>query len=190
MRGSLEGLEFASGIPGTVGGGVYMNAGAYGGEMKDVVNRVKCMDSYGNIHELDNSEMEFGYRHSRAEDLGLIILEVEFKLKHGDINAIETKIKDLNERRALKQPLNMPSAGSTFKRPAVGYASKLIDDAGLRGLCYGGAMVSDKHCGFIVNYDNSTCSDVLELMRIVISDVYDKFGIKLEPEVRILGTKL
>ena len=134
--------------------------------------------------------MEFTYRHTKLTDSEYIVLEAELELTHGDKNEIMSIIKDLNEKRTTKQPLNLPSAGSTFKRPVNGYASKLIEDAGLKGLRYKGAMVSDKHSGFIVNCDNACCNDVLELMRIVISTVNDKFGIKLEPEVKIVGTKL
>lgn len=186
----LAGFEFASGIPGALGGGISMNAGAYGGEMKDVVTKVKCMDFDGNIHEFNNEEMEFAYRHTKISDSKYIVLEAELQLTEGNEEEIRAKIRELNERRISSQPLNLPSAGSTFKRPSQGYASKLIEDAGLKGLRYKGAMVSDKHSGFIVSYDNACCEDVLELMRIVISTVYDKFGIKLEPEIKIIGTKL
>lgn len=186
----LAGFEFASGIPGYLGGAVYMNAGAYGGEMKQVVKNVKCMDLDGNIHNFSNEEMEFSYRHTKISDSEYIVLEATLELTPKDKDEIYALIKDLNERRISKQPLNLPSAGSTFKRPTNGFASKLIEDAGLKGLIHKGAMVSDKHCGFIVNIDNATCDDVLELMRIVVSTVNDKFGIKLEPEIKILGTKL
>jgi len=186
----FTGFEFASGIPGYIGGAVCMNAGAYGGEMKDVVKNVKCIDSNGNIFEFSNEDMDFGYRHSRVSDTDLIVLEVEILLEYGIKSEINEKMKDLNDRRISKQPLNLPSAGSTFKRPSNGYASKLIEDAGLKGLIYKGAMVSDKHSGFVVNIDNASCEDVLELMRIVISTVYDKFNITLEPEIKIIGTNL
>lgn len=186
----LAGFEFASGIPGYLGGAVYMNAGAYGGEMSRVVNKVRCMDFDGNIHEFSNEEMEFSYRHTKISDSEYIVLEAELELTPGKTEEIMEIIRDLNEKRTSKQPLNFPSAGSTFKRPANGYASKLIEDAGLKGLKHRGAMVSDKHSGFIVSYDNACCEDVLELMHIVISTVRDKFGITLEPEVKIIGTKL
>lgn len=186
----FTGFEFASGIPGYIGGAVCMNAGAYGGEMKEVVKKVKCIDSNGNIFEFNNEEMDFDYRHSRVSDTDLIVLEVEISLEYGIKDEIDEKMKDLNEKRISKQPLNLPSAGSTFKRPSNGYASKLIEDAGLKGLIYKGAMVSDKHSGFVVNIDNASCEDVLELMRIVISTVYDKFNITLEPEIKIIGTNL
>ncbi len=186
----LAGFEFASGIPGCLGGAVYMNAGAYGGEMKQVVKSVKCIDLDGNICEFSNEDMEFTYRHTKITDSEYIVIEAELELEYGDKDEIMSVIKDLNEKRTSKQPLNLPSAGSTFKRPVSGYASKLIEDAGLKGLRYKGAMVSDKHSGFIVNCDNACCNDVLDLMRIVISTVYDKFGIRLEPEIKILGTEL
>ncbi len=189
-RESLAGFEFASGIPGYIGGAVYMNAGAYGGEMKDVVKKVRCIDLDGNLHEFTNEEMEFSYRHTKITDSELIVIEAELELTYGNKDEIMEIIRDLNEKRITKQPLNLPSAGSTFKRPASGYASKLIEDAGLKGLRYKGAMVSDKHSGFVVNYDNATCEDVLGLMRIVISTVNDKFGIILEPEIKIVGTHL
>lgn len=186
----LAGFEFASGIPGYIGGAIYMNAGAYGGEMKHVVKNVKCMDYDGNIHVFTNEEMDFAYRHTRISDSNFIVLETELELTYGNYDEIMAIIKDLDEKRTTKQPLSMPSAGSTFKRPSNGYASKLIEDAGLKGLRYKGAMVSDKHSGFIVSYDNACCEDVLELMRIVIRTVYDKFGITLEPEIRMVGTNL
>ncbi len=189
-REGLAGFEFASGIPGYLGGAVYMNAGAYGGEIKQVVKKVKCMDYEGNIHEFSNEEMDFSYRHTRITDSELIVIETELELPYGDKDEIAAKIKELNEKRTSKQPLNLPSAGSTFKRPENGYASKLIEDAGLKGLRYKGAMVSDKHSGFIVNCDNACCEDVLELMRIVTGTVKDKFGITLEPEVKMVGVKL
>jgi len=186
----LKGFEFASGIPGYMGGAVFMNAGAYGGEMKDVVKKVLCIDSNGKMFDFTNEEMGFSYRHSKITDTDLVVLEVEIELEYGDKQEILEKIRNLNEKRISKQPLNLPSAGSTFKRPKDGYASKLIEDAGLKGLIYKGAMVSDKHSGFLVNFDNACCEDVLELMRIVISSVYDKYGIMLEPEIRIVGTSL
>ncbi len=189
-REGLSGFEFASGIPGCLGGAIPINAGAYGGEMKDVITRVKFMDKDGNIHEFSNEEMEFSYRKTRISDCGYIVLEADLNLTPGKEEDIMAVIKELDEKRISKQPLNLPSGGSTFKRPSEGYASKLIEDAGLKGLKHKGAMVSDKHSGFIVSYDNACCEDVLELMRIVITTVYDKFGIKLEPEIKIVGTKL
>ncbi len=186
----LTGLEFASGIPGFLGGAVAMNAGAYGGEMKDVVTKVKCVDYKGIIYEYSNEEMHLSYRNSRAIKENLIIIETEMNLKTGNKEEILKNIKELTKKRTEKQPLNLPSAGSTFKRPKEGYASKLIEDAGLKGLRYGDAMVSDKHSGFIVNCGNATCDDVLSLMRIVIKTVKDKYDIILEPEVKIIGCKL
>jgi UDP-N-acetylmuramate dehydrogenase len=186
----LEGFEFASGIPGFLGGAVNMNAGAYGGEMKDVIQSVKCIDKNGNLFNFTNADMDFGYRYSRASDMDLIVLEATLSLNIGDTKTILARIKELDEKRIAKQPLSLPSAGSTFKRPLNGYASKLIEDAGLKGLIYKGAMVSDKHSGFIVNINDASCEDILELMRIVISAVYAKFNIKLEPEIKIVGTEL
>lgn len=189
-REGLEGFEFASGIPGFLGGAVNMNAGAYGGEMKDVIQSVKCIDKNGNLFNFTNAEMDFGYRQSRASDMNLIVLEATLSLNPGDTETILARIKELDEKRITKQPLSLPSAGSTFKRPLNGYASKLIEDAGLKGLIYKGAMISDKHSGFIVNINDASCEDILELMRIAISTVYDKFNIKLEPEIKIVGTEL
>lgn len=186
----LAGFEFAAGIPGYLGGAIPMNAGAYGGEMKDVVTEVECMDKEGKIHVFSKEDMEFSYRSSKISDSDYIVLGVELQLTTGKEEDIMAIIRELNERRTSKQPLNLPSGGSTFKRPVNGYASKLIEDAGLKGLRHKGAMVSDKHSGFLVNYDNASCQDVLELMRIVISTVYSKFGIKLEPEIKIVGTQL
>lgn len=186
----LSGLEFASGIPGYLGGAVAMNAGAYGGEIKDILTKVKCIDYNGIIYEYNNEEMNFRYRNSRIKDDNLIVLEAEMELHKNDKEIINERIKELTKVRTEKQPLNYPSAGSTFKRPVGGYASKLIDDAGLRGLRYGDAMVSEKHCGFVVNVGGATCEDVLQLMRVIRKTVNDKFGIMLEPEVKIIGTEL
>lgn len=183
----LTGLEFASGIPGFIGGGVAMNAGAYNGEIKDIISSVQCMNQNGELLTYTNKEMNFGYRTSRALTDNLIVLGVEINLEYGNIEQILSRIKLLNEKRINSQPLNYPSAGSTFKRPKEGYAAKLIEDAGLKGFVHGGAMVSDKHSGFIINKDNATCKDVIELMNIIISTVNQKFGIELEPEVKIIG---
>lgn len=182
----LGGFEFASGIPGYIGGAVYMNAGAYNGEMKDVIKKVKCMNSEGDIFEFTNEEMKFGYRNTYISNTDFIVLEAVLSLYCDDKEKIKEKIREFNEKRISKQPISMPSAGSTFKRPSNGYASKLIEDCGLKGLRYNGAMVSDKHSGFIVNCDNATCEDVLTLINIVTEAVYDKFGIMLEPEVKII----
>lgn len=184
---ALTGLEFASGIPGTVGGAVYMNAGAYGGEMKNVVKTVRAIDEYGRIYELDSEKMDFSYRHSIVEERKLIVLEVTLELEHGSREAIDDRMKELAEARRSKQPLEYPSAGSTFKRPEGYFAGKLIMDAGLRGYSVGGAQVAEKHCGFVINKGGATASDVVELIRDVQHDVDDKFGVTLEPEVKMLG---
>ncbi len=187
LKNSLAGFEFAGGIPGTIGGAVTMNAGAYGGEMKNVVERVKCIDRDGNIINLSNEEMDFGYRHSRVENENLIVLEVELKLEKSNYDEIKSHMDELNKKRTTKQPLSLPSGGSTFKRPEGYFAAKLIEDAGLKGQKYGGAQVSEKHAGFIVNVEEATCQDVLELVSLVKSTVLDKFAIELETEVKIIG---
>jgi UDP-N-acetylmuramate dehydrogenase len=184
---ALTGLEFASGIPGTIGGAVYMNAGAYGGEMKNIVKTVRAIDEYGRIYELDSEKMDFSYRHSIVEERKLIVLEVTLELEHGSREAIDDRMKELAEARRSKQPLEYPSAGSTFKRPEGYFAGKLIMDAGLRGYSVGGAQVAEKHCGFVINKGGATASDVVELIRDVQHDVDDKFGVTLEPEVKMLG---
>ena len=184
---ALTGLEFASGIPGTIGGAVYMNAGADGGEMKNVVKTVRAIDEYGRIYELDSEKMDFSYRHSIVEERKLIVLEVTLELEHGSREAIDDRMKELAEARRSKQPLEYPSAGSTFKRPEGYFAGKLIMDAGLRGYSVGGAQVAEKHCGFVINKGGATASDVVELIRDVQHDVDDKFGVTLEPEVKMLG---
>lgn len=181
----LSGLEFAHGIPGTVGGGVYMNAGAYGGEIGSVCTRVKVLDPDGTIREYSAEEMDFSYRHSALEDRGGIVLEAEFALTPGDPEEIKEKQRALLRRRSASQPLNLPSAGSAFKRPAGGYAAKLIDEAGLRGFAIGGAQVSEKHTGFVVNTGNATAAQVRQLLKAVADKVAQTSGISLEPEVRI-----
>ncbi len=187
LKHSLTGFEFASGIPGTIGGAITMNAGAYDGEMKDVVSKVRAIDKNNNIVELTNEEMKFRYRGSLVGDEGLIVLGVELELQKGDYSSIEAKMKDLTERRVSKQPLEYPSAGSTFKRPKGYFAGKLIDDAGLRGVRYGDAQVSEKHCGFVINVGEATFQHVITLIRMIQKVVYDKFNVKLEPEVKIIG---
>lgn len=187
LRNSLTGFEGCSGIPGSLGGAVAMNAGAYGTEMKDVIKKVKCIDKDGNILEYTNEEMNFGYRHSRVSDDDLIVIEAEIELKNGDYNEINKHMNELMEKRNTKQPINMPSAGSTFKRPEGDYASRLIDVSGLRGVRYGDAQVSEKHCGFVVNIGNATCDDVINLIEFIQKTVKDKFNIQLDPEVRIIG---
>ena len=187
LEKNLKNFEFASGIPGTIGGAMVMNAGAYGGEMKDVVLKLKAIDKKGNIREYSNEELNFRYRNSRVWDEGLIVLSVELELENGNYDEIKLKLDDLTHRRTSKQPLEYPSGGSTFKRPEGYYAGKLIDDAGLRGIRYRGAMVSEKHCGFIINIDNARCRDVLDLIDVVKKTVYDKYGVELEREIKLIG---
>ncbi|MGI6205454.1 MAG: UDP-N-acetylmuramate dehydrogenase [Anaerovoracaceae bacterium] len=184
---SLTGMEFASGIPGSVGGAVYMNAGAYGGEMKQIVDEVKAVTSDGNIIVCKGSECDFGYRHSVFEDNGSVILSVKIKLEKGDKKDIDAYMRDLADRRRSKQPLNLPSAGSTFKRPEGHYAGQLIDEAGMRGASLGGAQVSPKHAGFVVNNGGATADDILQLIKIVQMRVKEISGVDLETEVRIIG---
>lgn len=186
-RESLTGLEFASGIPGAVGGAIAMNAGAYDGEMKDVVKWVEVLDKKLDVVRLSNEQMHFGYRKSIVEPEGLIVLSCCVGLKKGDQQAINDKMADLAVRRKTKQPLHLPSAGSTFKRPEGYFASKLIEDAGLKGYSIGGAQVSPLHSGFVVNNGGATARDVYELIRHVQNTVYSKSNVKLEPEVKILG---
>lgn len=181
----LSGLEFAHGIPGTVGGGVYMNAGAYDGEISQICENVQVMDREGNIRTLNNQELDFSYRHSVLSASDNIIISAVFKLQPGEVSDIRNKMKELMARRAASQPLDMPSAGSAFKRPAGFYAAALIDQAGLKGLRVGGAEVSVKHAGFIVNCANASADDVKELIRQVTDRVYANFGVNLEPEIRI-----
>ncbi len=187
LDNSLTGLEFASGIPGSVGGAMVMNAGAYGGEMKDAVVSVKVMDENGDVSEYSNEEMAFGYRDSILKRRKLIVIETVFKLNKGDKESIKNTMDELNKKRREKQPLEYPSAGSTFKRPAGYFAAKLIEDAGLKGYTVGGACVSEKHAGFCVNKDNGTASDFYKLMSDVKDRVYKESGVTLEPEVIMLG---
>ncbi len=187
MKNSLSGFEFAAGIPGTLGGALAMNAGAYGGEMKQVVKSVRLMDTEGNIFELSNEEMEFEYRKSLLSRKDYIVLSAVIELQEGNMDKIKETMADYSNKRVTKQPLNLPSAGSTFKRPEGHFAAKLIDDCGLRGLTLRGAQVSDKHCGFVVNMGDANAKDILDLMFIVKSTVNEKFGIMLEEEVKILG---
>lgn len=184
---SLIGFEFASGIPGTVGGAIAMNAGAYDGEMKQCVKSVKVLTQSHEIIELTNEEMNFGYRMSDVKIHDYIVLETTFKLKKGDCAEIASKTKDFTERRTSKQPLTLPSAGSMFKRPIGYFAGKLIDDSGLRGVRIGDAQVSEKHCGFVVNRGSATCRDILDLIQMVQKVVKDKYGVVLETEVKYLG---
>lgn len=184
---SLEGLEFAAGIPGTLGGAVVMNAGAYGGEMKDVLLSVTVLDDNGEIIELNNEQLELGYRSSIISKKGYIVLEAKLKLKNGNSEEIKNKIEQLRKKRIEKQPLEYASAGSTFKRPEGYFAGKLIMDSGLKGRCIGGAKVSEKHCGFIINTGNATAKDIKELIEFATETVYEKFGVKIETEVKMLG---
>ena len=186
LENSLTGVEFASGIPGTVGGAVVMNAGAYGGEMVDVVKEVDVIIN-GERKTLTNEEMDFSYRHSRAMDEEMIVVGVTLQLTPGVKEEILFKMNDFNSRRREKQPLEYPSAGSTFKRPEGYFAGKLIMDSGLAGSCVGGAMVSPKHCGFIINNGNATATDIYELIKNVQNTVKEKFDVVLEPEVKLIG---
>lgn len=181
----LSGLEFAHGIPGSVGGGVYMNAGAYGGEICQVCTQVAVMDFRGSISLLSNTEMEFSYRHSILEESGGIVLYADFQLTKAPVEDIKGKMQELMTKRKTSQPLDMPSAGSAFKRPVGGYAAALIDETGLKGFRVGGAEVSTKHAGFVVNAGNATAQDVVSLLKQVSDKVFDRTGIRLEPEVRI-----
>lgn len=183
---SLTGLEFAGGIPGTLGGACVMNAGAYGGEMKQVLRKVTVLTKSGNVREYRNDEMALGYRTSIFQREEMIVLAADLELQKGDPEKIRGVSEQLKAMRQSKQPLDMPSAGSTFKRPEGYFAGKLIMDAGLRGYRVGGAMISEKHCGFVVNCGNATAADVTQLIRDVSARVYEKFGVRLEPEVRIL----
>lgn len=184
---SLIGFEFASGIPGTVGGAISMNAGAYDGEMKDCVETVTVLSEDGEILTLSNNDMNFGYRISDVRIKNYIVLETLFKFEKGDINVIKEKTIDFTSRRTSKQPLTLPSAGSMFKRPVGYYAGKLIDDSGLRGVRIGDAQISELHCGFVVNRGNATCKEVIELIKMVQKVVRDNFSVELEAEVRYLG---
>ncbi len=183
----LTGFEFASGIPGTLGGAVYMNAGAYGGEIKDCIVSALILDENNEMKTLSKEELELTYRNSIVAQKGYTVLEAVFHFEKGDKEAILAKMSELNGQRREKQPLNFPSAGSTFKRPEGYFAGKLIMDAGLRGYRVGGAMVSEKHCGFVVNVENGTAKDVTTLMEDVDRIVFEQFGVHLEPEVRFLG---
>ena len=181
----LDGMTFAHGIPGTVGGGVFMNAGAYGGEMKDIVENVEIMDLQGNTRILTNEEMDFSYRHSRLEETGEIVISAVLHLIPGETERIKGKMRELQAKRSASQPLDLPSAGSAFKRPTQGYAAALIDQAGLKGYQVGGAAISMKHAGFAVNVGGATAADVQKLLTQVSDIVFEKHGIRLEPEVRI-----
>ncbi len=184
---SLTGFEFAAGIPGTIGGASVMNAGAYGGEMKDVIRSVTVLDRDGKIRKIEREDLEMGYRISIISKEGYITLEAEIELSEGKPEEIKALMDDLRTRRVTKQPLEYPSAGSTFKRPEGYFAGKLIQDTGLAGFQVGGAQVSEKHCGFVINKENATAADIDSLMRQVSEKVKEKFGVTLEPEVKRLG---
>ena len=183
----LTGIEFAAGIPGTVGGAVVMNAGAYGGEMKDIITSVLVMDEFGEKKELSARELDFSYRHSCIPEKRYIVLRITMRLRKGCTDEIRAKMSELREMRISKQPLEYPSAGSTFKRPEGYFAGKLIMDAGLRGFQVGGAQVAEKHCGFVINRDNASAADIYQLMQEVTAKVEAEFGVTLEPEVKMLG---
>ena len=187
LKNELEGFEFASGIPGSMGGAVRMNAGAYGGEMKQIVESVSYMDEDGNIKTADLEDINFSYRYSRFKENREIIIDATLNLKKGNVEEIREKMTDLNNRRNEKQPLNMPSAGSTFKRGNGFITSQIIDEAGLKGYQIGGAKVSEKHAGFVVNCGNATAEDIIKLTDYIIKTVYEKFGKILELEVEIIG---
>lgn len=184
---SLTGLEFAAGIPGSIGGAIFMNAGAYGGETKEVVESATVLLPDGTVKRLNNEELDFGYRHSSVQDNHGVVLDATFSLQPGDHDEIAAKMDELNARRAAKQPLDLPSCGSVFKRPTGYFAGKLIHDAGLQGYTAGGAQVSTKHAGFIVNIDHGTANDYVAVIHHIQQTVKEKFGVSLQTEVRIIG---
>ena len=186
-RAGLSGMEFASGIPGSLGGAVLMNAGAYGGEMKDIVSSVTVIDKDLAVREIPGSEMNFRYRGSRAMDEGLVVIGARLALAKGDRRQIGIRMNELLTRRREKQPLEYPSAGSTFKRPEGHFAGALIEQAGLRGYSIGGAQVSEKHCGFVINKGDATAADIMALCNYITDKVEESSGIRLEMEVRRLG---
>lgn len=183
----LTGFEFASGIPGSIGGAVVMNAGAYGGEIKDILESVEVLTPEGTVETIPAEELELSYRHSNVQERGYLVLSATLRLKQGKRDEIYACMADLKEKRVSKQPLEYPSAGSAFKRPEGYFAAKLIDDAGLRGFQVGGAQVSEKHCGFVINKDHATAADIRSLMEQVQNIVREKFGVTLEPEVKFVG---
>ncbi len=187
---SLTGLEFAHGIPGTVGGGVYMNAGAYGGEIRDIFVSARVLTPAGRIRVKSGEELDFSYRHSRLMESGETLLSATFRLQRGEESAIRERMAELMQKRMEKQPLDKPSGGSTFKRPKEGFAAAMIDGAGLKGYGFGGARVSEKHAGFVVNEGGATAEDVLKTMRGVIRRVEEVYGVTLEPELRLVGVEL
>lgn len=186
MESGLDGLVFAGGIPGSVGGGTLMNAGAYGCELKDVIHEITYLSEKGTIETISASEAGFSYRSSLFQEQGGVILETLFQLRQGERQEIERQMKELTAKRNAKQPVHLPSAGSTFKRPQGYYAGQLIEEAGLKGAAVGGAAVSQMHAGFIVNEGGATSGDILDLIKLVQDTVFDQFGVMLEPEVKIL----
>lgn len=184
-KNGLTGLEFAHGIPGTLGGGVYMNAGAYGGELRQVVRQVTFLHADGRLETFENADCAFGYRTSVFENMPGVIVSARLALQPGEAATIEAKMRELMEKRRASQPLELPSAGSTFKRPAGHFAGALIQDAGMKGRGVGGAKVSEKHAGFVVNFDNATAADVRATIALVQKTVYETSGVRLEPEVRV-----
>lgn len=187
VENSLTGFEFACGIPGTVGGAVFMNAGAYDGEISHVIESAEVIDNNGEIRSLTKDELELGYRSSIVMKKYYVVLSARFNLKHGEVRKIKEMVQDLTCKRESKQPLEYPSAGSTFKRPTGYYAGKLIQDAGLKGYSIGGAAVSEKHSGFVINKNNATAKDILDLIAHIQNEVKKQFGVDLHPEVRIIG---
>ena len=191
LEESLSGFEFASGIPGSIGGAVFMNAGAYGGEMIDVLESVELLspnaDGKWELKTVPADNLGLSYRHSRLQETKEIVVSATLRLQRGDRTEIEEKLAELTKKRTSKQPLEFPSAGSFFKRPEGYFAAKLIEDAGLKGVSVGGAQISSKHCGFVINTGNATTDDIVDLMHLVQNTVFDKFGVRLEPEVRIIG---
>lgn len=187
MKEGISGLEELAGIPGTIGGAIYMNAGAYGKEIKDIVIATKCMDLEGNLFELSNQEQEFSYRSSIFNKKNYIILETKLKLNEGKQQEIQEKMNGYLAKRKEKQPLDYPSAGSTFKRKEGVITAKLIDECGLKGYQIGGAKISEKHSGFIINYNHATAKDVLDLIQYTKDKVYEKFGVKIEEEIKVIG---
>lgn len=189
LANELTGFEFASGIPGTLGGAITMNAGAYGPEIKDVVSKVEAIDRRGVTYELKNELMRFSYRNSIIQSDNMVVLRAWIKLSKGNYEEIKTKMNELNSKRREKQPLEYPSAGSVFKRPSGYYAGKLIEDAGLKGYIIGDAQISEKHCGFIINRGNASFEDVINLIKHIQKEVKGKFGVDLVTEVKIVGEK-
>ena len=187
IENSLTGFEFACGIPGTIGGAVFMNAGAYDGEISKVIERAEVIDENCNIIRLSREELDFGYRSSLVMKKGYTVLSAVFKLEKGQVKTIKELIEDLTNKRESKQPLEYPSAGSTFKRPTGYFAGKLIQDAGLKGYSIGGAAVSEKHSGFVINKGNATAKDITDLIKHIQDEVKKQFGVDLHPEVRIIG---